>query len=335
MAHLIQRMLQVHLPFKEVVHIVPVHTANFEMLFKIVKDVILGLEKLGFKVICVITDNNAINRKAMSFFAIPHKLSFVYHHPNSSNRPLFFLTDSVHIFKNITNNWINKKDQDMCLIYPDFEEEFLSRTASFSAIKKLYETENNSFISFSYGLTFKSIAPTNLEHQNVKLVLKIFNSFVIQGLNEVGLSQIIKYHSDTANFISIICKWWDIMNVKTPYKRLHKNNPFTKPLTVENMDGNFVFLDKWHQIERPSSGLSSETHSALKQTAYGMMELCQYCIKELNFKYILPGKFQTDLLEKRSGKYRRLAGTQYHISMRRVFECEKKTVVAIESVVTT
>ena len=40
--------------------------------------------------------------------------------------------------------------------------------------------------------------------------------------------------------------------------------------------------------------------------------------------YILPGKFQTDHLEARFGRYRQLSGDQYNISIRQVFECEKK-----------
>lgn len=40
--------------------------------------------------------------------------------------------------------------------------------------------------------------------------------------------------------------------------------------------------------------------------------------------YLLPGKIQTDELEYRFSLYRRMAGTQYHISMRQIFEVEKK-----------
>lgn len=51
--------------FKEVVHIVPVHKPNAEFLHKLLREVTYGLEKIDFKVICVVTNNNAINRKAM------------------------------------------------------------------------------------------------------------------------------------------------------------------------------------------------------------------------------------------------------------------------------
>ena len=42
------------------------------------KKMVVGLESIGFKVIAVIADNNAINRKAMCKFVPPPKLSIVY-----------------------------------------------------------------------------------------------------------------------------------------------------------------------------------------------------------------------------------------------------------------
>lgn len=55
-----------------------------------------------------------------------------------------------------------------------------------------------------------------------------------------------------------------------------------------------------------------------------MLEFTKYCVCECGMKYILPGKIKTDCLEARFGKYRQMAETQYHISMRQLLECEKK-----------
>ncbi|XP_035210574.1 uncharacterized protein LOC118184934 [Stegodyphus dumicola] len=52
------------------------------------------------------------------------------------------------------------------------------------------------------------------------------------------------------------------------------------------------------------------------------MEMSKCCLHELKFKYFLPGKIQTDTLEARFGKYRSLAGSQYLISVRQVYEAE-------------
>lgn len=59
-------------------HILPVHTISGEDLNKLTKKVIVGLEKIGYQVIVVVTDNNALNRKAKSFFMENRELSNEY-----------------------------------------------------------------------------------------------------------------------------------------------------------------------------------------------------------------------------------------------------------------
>lgn len=70
--------------------------------------------------------------------------------------------------------------------------------------------------------------------------------------------------------------------------------------------------------------LTRETHSALRHTTEGVLELLLYCVKDLGFSYLLTGKIHIDALERRFGKFRQLAGSQYLISLRQVFETESK-----------
>ncbi|KAH7976288.1 hypothetical protein HPB52_011005 [Rhipicephalus sanguineus] len=51
-------------------------------------------------------------------------------------------------------------------------------------------------------------------------------------------------------------------------------------------------------------------------------KVTRYCIEELGFLYVLLGKFQTDCLEDRFGKYRQLSGARYHASIRQIYESE-------------
>ena len=106
--------------FKDVVHILPVKTLKAEILFTFIKDIVIGLEKIGFRVISVVTDNNSINKKAMSFFANPPQLSIVYPHPSLKSRPLFFLFDAVHLLKCIRNNWLGQRDSEKTMKFPYF-----------------------------------------------------------------------------------------------------------------------------------------------------------------------------------------------------------------------
>lgn len=70
--------------------------------------------------------------------------------------------------------------------------------------------------------------------------------------------------------------------------------------------------------------LTKDTLSALILTTTTIIELTEYCANELNMPYLLPGKIQTDELEYRFSLYRRLAGSNYNISIRQIFEIEKK-----------
>ena len=59
----------------------PTKNLKAENLFDIVKRIIIGLEEIDFQISSIITDNNVINTKAISFFCCPRKLSIVYPHP--------------------------------------------------------------------------------------------------------------------------------------------------------------------------------------------------------------------------------------------------------------
>lgn len=104
----------------------------------------------------------------------------------------FFVIDFVHLIKSIRNNWLNQKNIDKCFFYPLFGEEPGASvghnfyTASFSALRNLFDAEFDCLAKFGFKLSLKALNPSNFERQNVKLVLQIFNEFVPQGLLELG-----------------------------------------------------------------------------------------------------------------------------------------------------
>ena len=322
--------------FKEVVHIAPLSKINHVLLFNFVKTIITRLEAIGYKVFCVLSDNNAINGKAMSNFSPKNELNIVFPHPVDANRPLFFLFDSVHILKCIFNAWLNSKP-DQTFTFPDFctgEK----KVACFASLKKMHDVEYNMLLKFGFSLNLKALYPSSMERQNVKLALKIFNPFVIEGLQHFNKD--IPNAQGTADFLKIILKWWHIINVKTPLKGKRLRDIFQEPIVkskiVNNQQIDFlkqmlIWLDNW-KSDNFKNKLTPQTHKALTHTIYGVLEIVTYCFKELNLNYILLGKLQTDPLENRFGRYRQLAGGQYHISIRQLYESEKR--LRIQSILT-
>nr|CAI5860095.1 unnamed protein product [Callosobruchus analis] len=55
-----------------------------------------------------------------------------------------------------------------------------------------------------------------------------------------------------------------------------------------------------------------------------MINITEYSSEHFSIEYILCGKFQTDNLEKRFGRYRLLSGCNYNISFNQILESEKK-----------
>lgn len=52
--------------------------------------------------------------------------------------------------------------------------------------------------------------------------------------------------------------------------------------------------------------------------------LWRFRFPSVNVPYVLLGKIQTDCLEDRFAKYRQLAVSRYHLSIRQMYECENK-----------
>uniref|UniRef100_A0A2L2Y813 Transposable element P transposase n=1 Tax=Parasteatoda tepidariorum TaxID=114398 RepID=A0A2L2Y813_PARTP len=328
--------------FKDVVAIMPVKTVNADALYEFIKKTLIGLETIGFHTFCVISDNNSINRKAMSKFSTPPKVQVEYPHPFDSSRKLFFIIDSVHIIKCVRNNWLNQKNYNSCMFYPEFQVDVTNdidtndnvknvplKTASFQALRKLHEFERSNLVKYAPTLITKSLFPSNIERQNVKLALNIFNRQLIGAINSLKEKCNILDLISTAEYIEIFVNWWDIMNVRTVTKGFHKRNEYQKPLRLNDFSFRYLsafleWLSLWGKAISDTGRLTSETHLALSLTTQGIQKICRYCTEELGLKFILAGKFQTDSLEARFGKYRQLAGGQYDISITQLYESEMK-----------
>jgi hypothetical protein len=67
----------------------------------------------------------------------------------------------------------------------------------------------------------------------------------------------------------------------------------------------------------------------LKRTTKASINLVQYLFESFEIKYVLLGKFQTNKLEGRFGKYRQMSGSHFHVSITQILESEKKINVLI------
>lgn len=142
------------------------------------------------------------------------------------------------------------------------------------------------------------------------------------------------------------------MNVRAPFTGIHKRDSAREPIRSTE-DKNLAWLEKfidvlqkWMEQELdifkqpppdPASKkkppklhndktgkLTRDTFIAIMHTTRTLIILSRYLLTKFKFDYILLGKFQTDRLEGRFGKYRMLSGCHYHVSVCQILESERK-----------
>jgi hypothetical protein len=159
--------------------------------------------------------------------------------------------------------------------------------------------------------------------------LQIFSQTTVTALREFGPKVSITNIENTALYIEIINRWWDIVNVKTMFKGKRLLNKFQEPVTrnfshiIEFLEQFVKWLNNWQHICHDGK-LTKETHLAVAHTTDAYLKIIKYLLYEKNFNFVLLGKIQTDRLNEKFGKYRYLASSQYHVSLGQVYESECK-----------
>ena len=266
---------------KDVVAIIPVRNLNGDLLRDLCRQILVLLHRVGYSVLCMISDNNRINRNALSQLC-GGTLQVSIPHPLSINERLFFLFDTVHIFKCIRNNWLCQNDNmktfcvpacdDSCVPTNDDEDDGVL-FASFSRLRQLYDQEKSSALKLAPGLNQKALDPTSTEKQNVNLMLKIFDQRNVVALKQYETT----WNADTKGtrqFLLVIWRLWNILNVKHAHKHIRLRNEDCKPLcTMADKNVSFIqnflhWLDLWKALKlKPRDGiLSMETMTALQHT---------------------------------------------------------------------
>lgn len=308
--------------FKSIASLVPVKKLKSSELHELVMKNLELLNLCGFRVLTIIADNNRLNQSTFRSLCqnSDNRISFEF-----NGLPIFVMYDTVHILKNVRNNWINLKNADKAFHFPAFDDNIL-KEAKFSSLQNLYKNESNSIVKMAPNLNYKTCFPTNLERQNVKLVMNIFNEKTISAIKTID--------EETGNFMEIILKWWTLVNIKNPVIHTIKLNSIAKPFHSINDERlsfltNFtIWINHWRDcceiIFNGEGFLTQDTSKAICHSTECLINIIKYSLESLNVDYVLTGKFQTDNLERTFGKYRNLCGSNYNVSVQQVLEAEHK-----------
>ncbi|KAI6656127.1 Transposable element P transposase [Oopsacas minuta] len=165
-------------------------------------------------------------------------------HPLDICRPLYLIFDFVHIIKTVRNNWINQIDSNHKFSCPSSVSCKYTLKVPFQDFRNLFKLEQKSVAKTAHQLTAKICWPSSLERQNLNLALRLFDDSTTAVLT-VHASKYVQV-SETAQFISLVCKVWKIFNINRPNKEIRLNDELS--MSLQSNDIRFIFLSdlvKW------------------------------------------------------------------------------------------
>ena len=91
-------------------------TITSDILFTILKKIIISLEDFEFRGVALVLDNNSVNRKCIKHFNNPLS-DFIYPHLCDSNVYLFYYVSHVNLIMSVKNDWVNEKNGEQPMYY--------------------------------------------------------------------------------------------------------------------------------------------------------------------------------------------------------------------------
>ncbi|KAI6658292.1 hypothetical protein LOD99_15561 [Oopsacas minuta] len=183
-----------------IVRLLPCAKSSAAQILPILHEVIKDIESCNLQIQVICTNNYPLNVNLFKLLSPTSNLETCVPHALGTCRPLYLIFDFVHIIK----------------------------TVAFQDLQNLFKLEQSSVAKTAHRLTAKSCWPSSLETQNVNLALRIFDDSTSAALTVHGS----KYGqvSETAQFISLICKVWKIFNINRPNKDIRLNDELSMPL---------------------------------------------------------------------------------------------------------
>lgn len=298
--------------------VLPCHALTAKFQFDQVQMIIHLLEQCGGKVVAIVNDNNRVNQAFFKMFQPHcHDKPWIVNSPHNPSQPLFLMYDTVHLLKNIRNNWTTEKEK-ILHFSPEGSDEILP--AQWADLKDLHKHESSTLLKLS-DITPASIQPSNIEKQKLSLVLNIFSEKTSSALKSTAASP---SWINTSLFIDEVLKLWKVFNTKTLSQSVRLRDPERAPITLTEKR-QVEILRRWAfqaMAMKPSTGprchcLTKDTASALSWTCQCLIDISEFLLlaeSSIRHEFVTLGFFQQDDIEKHFAHFRKAAGCNFYIT---------------------
>jgi len=310
--------------YRDIVAIYPMDRLSAAKQNDCYMEVMAMLRKTEVNVVAISVDNAATNRKFYTDFLCGGQLTTSVV-DNVTGQPIFLIFDPVHTIKNVYNNFQRRRIFEcppMVRNLPD------GCSANFQHIADLYNKESSMSLKKAHKLSPAALNPKSIEKTSVKLAVSVFSESTRDALRFYAEHEGEGSWSATADFISLVLKLWNVLNVKTRDKGKQKRD-YTMDPVRSSLDWKLDFLrefadflQRWENSRK--AGLSKETFLALRHTCLAMADCTSFLLDRLGHQYVLLGQLQSDAIESRFGWLRQLSGANYYISVRQVLESDRR-----------
>ena len=277
--------------YKDVVALYPMSKLTASKQFDCYKEVMQLLHGLSLNVVGISVDNATTNRKFYIDYLCDGVLKTSVTDP-VTGQPIFLIFDPVHNLKNVYNNFQSRKIFECPPMGDNFHD---GCRAAFSDVRDLYDFESTMSLKKAHSLKFAALDLKSIEKTSVKLAVSVFCESTRDALNFYSEHEGKAALKQTADFISLIIKLWNVLNVKTCSKGKHKRD-FTMDPVKSSLDWKLDFLRefadfllRWELSKKP--GLTKETFLAMRHTCIAVAECAVYLLDRCSFNYVLLGHF--------------------------------------------
>jgi hypothetical protein len=203
--------------YKDLVGIYPMSKLTADKQHDCYKEVMILLRSVALNVVAIAVDNATTNRKFFIDSLCGGQLQ-THIIDSVTSQLIYLISDPIHDLKNVYNNFQSRKlfhCPQMTLNLPN------GCTANFQHIVDLFNMESTMSLKKGHRLTPAALEPKSIEKVSVKLATTVFCESTRDVLQFYASNEEKSEWASTAEFISLVIKLWNVMNVKSRVKGKH------------------------------------------------------------------------------------------------------------------
>lgn len=106
-----------------------------------------------------------------------------------------------------------------------------------SDLEKVHALEQGAEVKMAYRLTDRVLHPNSVERVNVQLAASVSHETTVAALQFYGQQAQHQGFNQTAEFLQMIRTWFNIINVKSPWAHVKRNDSTLKPISSDDQQG--------------------------------------------------------------------------------------------------